>query len=232
MKRTAPLILFAGLVALASGCTERSTPVEPITASVVAPAAIVVNDLVAIAAATGATVVSGDVQVTAADMPDTVRANLAIGSGTATGSVLVKVGSNRDFLISLRDSVRSVLASCAARVNIVAGKNNALTCNLTTPSTGATSYGTVQINVKFAPASIRFAKAVDTVRVGVRKQLTVLDQFGATVPANLLQFSSSDVLIARTDTTGGVTGVKAGTATVTANAADGTIAQASFTVIP
>src|SRR6185312_8565082 len=168
---------------------------------------------------------SGTSAVTVSNMP-------VASVSVAPSAVTVDSGSTTQLTATLRDENGSVLSgriitwgsssSSVASVSaagLVTGKT-AGTVTITATSEGKS--GTSSVTVAVVPpqvASVDVAPSNDSIIVGATTQLTATakDASGNTLGGNTMTWTTSDASVAKVSTSGLVTGVAAGTVTMTAS---------------
>ncbi|MBA3646281.1 MAG: Ig-like domain-containing protein [Gemmatimonadaceae bacterium] len=164
--------------------------------------------------------------------------------GLTPSSVTPCVGQSQQLTAVVRDASGNILtgrnvtftssAPAVATVNasgLVTGVTAGL-ATITATSEGKTT--TAQANICLAVvATVALAPATATVGVGANVQLvaTLIDNAGNIITGRPVTFTSSNTSVATVDAAGKVTGVAAGTATITA-VSDGKTSTSAITVVP
>ena len=211
---------FALLVATAPlvGCTE-STAID----NTLPPGVLIIS------MTTTSTVVSTYVvEVTAPDIATPLVFNLQSVNGTATGTLTIPAGSSRTILCRAFDDNAVETHRGSRTMDIRSGTNNP---QVSITMSALTGDQPVQVNIGSNTVSV--SPSTSNVAVGATVALgaTVRDAFNNVVPTapGDVKWATSNPALATVSSTGVVSGVKAGSVTITAtyNGAGG---QATVTV--
>jgi uncharacterized protein YjdB len=166
----------------------------------------------------------------------------------APGSVGVSTGSNAQLAVTLRDSVGNVLSDrvvswTSSNAQVAAVSNGRVTgvaagtASITATSEGVSSTSSVTVTpvAPAAVASVSIAPSGISLNTGSTTQLaaTLRDANGNVLTGRSVSWSSSNSLVASVSNNGAVTGLVAGSATITATS-EGVFgsANASVTLLP
>ena len=202
LVRAASLTL-AGCVALAMACTSSGDGTAP-SGNAVLPFHVSFG--------AGVPVATLVVTVTGAGIAPPLVYNMPIVGGGANGSITVPVGAARTILAEAFDTSGVVIFSGSTTVNVVAGTNPTVSFLLTS------GVGTIPITAVVGSVTITLAPAGGSVRAGRTLALvpTVRDALGNVVAGPVVTFATDRPPIAWSSAAGVVTGLDAGTATITA----------------
>lgn len=166
------------------------------------------------------------IEVTAPDIPNALIFNLEIVNGSATGSVTIPAGANRQILVRAFDG-RTETHRGSRVVTIVEGTNPALSLQLLPLA------GTVPVTVSFGVAVVSvtpllWSLPVDSVVVF---SATVMDATGAMQSSPVVRWASTDTRKLTVDSLGRATARDTGTVTVVA-VSGGAAGRGTVTVTP
>ena len=149
------------------------------------------------------------VEITATDITTPLAYNLTMVDGTASDTITIPAGSDRTITVRGYDSNNIETHRGSTVTNLVEGSNTAVTVTLDPLA------GDQPVVVVMGGVTVEISPAVDTVAVGSTIQLTgvVLNDQGDTLEVTPV-WSTLNPAVATVDSTGLVTGVSAGSATV------------------
>ncbi|MBA3853048.1 MAG: hypothetical protein C0503_01460 [Gemmatimonas sp.] len=166
------------------------------------------------------------IEVTAPDIPNALIFNLEIVNGSATGSVTIPAGANRQILVRAFDG-RTETHRGSRVVTIVEGTNPALSLQLLPLA------GTVPVTVSFGVAVVSVTPLVWSLPVDstVVFSATVMDATGAMQSSPVVRWASTDTRKLTVDSLGRATARDTGTVTVVA-VSGGAAGRGTVTITP
>lgn len=205
MRGLAPVLLAA--VTLAGCGADPVSPPETATRSSI--------NLTAFASGTSiATIV---VEVTAADIPNPLVFNLAVNESTGVASGIIKVphGQDRTFTLTAFDATGEVTHEGQTTIDVRPGQNPPLQITLGPRS------GHVPLTVSFGDYSVIVSPGTAALELGtdgtLQLSVEVLDQNGqAVADLSAIQWATNAPAVAMVDAAGLVTGLLPGTASIVA----------------
>ncbi len=156
---------------------------------------------------------------------------VCVGKSTQLTAVVKDASGNiltgRNVTFTSNNNLVATVTASGLLTGLVAG-----VVDITATSEGKSTTATATICLA-ASASLTLAPASATLGVGVSTQLvaTLRDDAGNIIAGRPVTFSSSNTSVATVDAAGNVTGVAAGTATITA-VSDGKTSTSAITVVP
>lgn len=212
-------LLVAGLLAVGIACTATSDATSPPQGNAVLPFHANVG--------AGVLVPTIVVTVTGSGIPTPLVFNIPVVGGNANGNIAVPIGTARTIQAQAFDTSTAVLYSGSVTVNVVAGTNPTVSFAL-----GA-GVGNLPITAVVGNVSVTLTPTISTVRAGNSVVLTgaVLDPVGVPIPGAPINYATTLPPVAWAGTTGIVTALDVGTATISATSL-GASASATVTVTP
>lgn len=200
--RTLPTAVLAVGLLLTSGCdlTAPSGPGTPVRLSLFA-------DQVGPA-------VSVRITVTGPGITTPIRDSATFVGNTATVTLTVPAGANRTALIEILDAARAVISSGTTTFDVVAGRETTAPPVQLLPATG-----TVVFTAVVGTVTVTVSGATTALAVGATRTYTaaVVDGNNQPIAGATVQWATSNPARATVNaTTGLVTGVLAGSVTITA----------------